>query len=196
LVWIEREPISAWFGRLGKAPVATTSVEPHPQRINAELAGSGPARDGQLGVSANAAVLFRHVEMYQWQEHCEAAACRYETAWSAPVDSHKFHDRQGHENPSAPFNDAVFFAPGLKLGVYTLDPDLAVAQLQTTEFAVHDANLPPNLAASFGEHDGALYAGGDPAHPVVGEVRIRYRVVPTGPVSLNGVLRGGKLVSH
>jgi hypothetical protein len=166
-----------------------------PRRVEGALSASGPARDGQLGVSANAAVLFRHVEMYQWQEHCDGT-CRYDQSWSAPVDSRRFREPKGHENPQAPFNDSVFFAPGVKLAGYTVDPDLLVAQLHASAYPAHDTNLPPNLAASFAERDGVLYAGGDPAHPAVGEVRVSYRVIATGPTTLNGVLRGGKLASH
>jgi len=197
--WTKRDFLASWAGRAlaGKAePINILSGEGRAQRISAELKASAPARDGQLGVSAHAAVLFRHVEMYQWQEHCEAADCRYERAWSAPVDSRKFREPKGHEDPSAPFNDSIFFAPGLKAGEYAIDPDLLVTQLHAVEYPVHDANLPPNLAATFSERDGVLYAGGDPAHPAIGEVRISYRVIPNGNVMLNGVVRGDRLAAH
>jgi len=189
--------VAGWFGyehrnRPLQQPVGDTIA---PRRIEGMLAAAGPVRDGQLGVSANAAVLFRHVEMYQWQEHCEGA-CRYDQSWSAPVDSRRFREPKGHENPQAPFNDSVFFAPGLKLAGNAVDPDLLVAQLRASAYAAHAADLPPNLAATFAEHDGVLYAGGDPAHPATGAVRVSYRAIATGPTTLNGVLRGGKLVSH
>ena len=190
---------SEWLAEPGKPakPPRPEIVPPPsgPQRIEGTLSAGAAVRDGQLGVSANAAVLFRHVEMYQWQEHCDGA-CHYEKAWSASVDSHRFREPKGHENPSAPFNDSIFFAPGLKLAGYAVDADLLVAQLRASEYSAHGASLPPNLAASFAERDGVLYAGGDPAHPVLGEVRVSYRVIPVGAVSLNAVIRGGKLVSH
>src|SRR5262249_27648484 len=67
-------------GLAGDKPPPAPTV-PHesdtPRRVEGTLSVSTPARDGQLGVSANAAVLFRHVEMYQWQEHCDGA-CRYD----------------------------------------------------------------------------------------------------------------------
>jgi len=206
LLWLKRETLTHAVEKFRTGQTAPAKIdagtvaqplEPHARNISGELVATGPAHDGQLGVSANAAVLFRHVEMYQWQEHCDAAAaCRYETAWSAPVDSHMFRSAKGHENPAAPFNDAIFFAPGLKLGENAIDADLLVQQLHAANYAVHDASLPPNLAASFGEREGVLYAGGDPAHPAVGEVRISYRIIASGAVTLNGVLRGGKLLAH
>jgi hypothetical protein len=165
-------------------------------KVSGQLNPSGPAHDAQLGVGANAAILFRDVEIYQWLEHCQADTCRYDTGWSVPVDSNKFREPKGHENPPPPFASAFFPAPGLKLGGYALDPDLALAQLHATTFAVHGANLPPNLAATFAERDGVLYAGGDPAHPAVGEVRVSYRSAPLGTVSLTGVQRGAKLTAN
>jgi hypothetical protein len=205
LLWVKRETLTHAFEKLTAgttAPARTEAgatapaLEPHQQRISGMLVATGLARDVQLGVSANSAVLFRHVEMFQWQEHCDGTVCRYETGWAAPVDSHKFRERKGHENPVAPFNDSIFFAPGLKLGEFALDPELLLAQLHASEYAVHNANLPPNLAASFGERDGVLYAGGDGSHPAIGEVRISYRVIPNGPATLIGVVRDGKLVMH
>jgi hypothetical protein len=165
-------------------------------KVSGQLSPSGPVHDAQLGVGANAAILFRDVEIYQWLEHCQADSCRYDTGWSVPVDSNKFRELKGHENPPSPFASAFFLAPGLKLGGYTLDPDLALAQLHATAYAVHGANLPPNLAATFVERDGVLYAGGDPAHPAVGEVRVSYRSVPLETVSLTGVQHGAKLTAN
>jgi hypothetical protein len=202
VLWAKRDAVSPWLTRIvgEKSAITatheTTPAEGQPLRLSGDLASSGPARDSQLGVSANAAVLLRHVEMYQWQEHCEADRCRYDKAWSGPVDSHKFRDTHGHDNPPAPFNDAVFFAPGLKLDGHAVDSDLLIAQLPASNYAAHDASLPPNLAASFGEHDGVLYAGGDAEHPAIGAVRISYRVIAKEGVKLNGVQRSGKLSAH
>jgi len=201
-LWFNRAQLLHWSGGLmhgkdaGNAAVADAGSGNHSAPLSGALHGSGPARDPQLGVSANAAVLFRHVEMYQWQEHCERDTCRYDTAWSGAVDSQRFRERRGHENPAAPFNDAVFFAPGLKLDALDVDTELLIAQLRAVNHDVRGASLPPNLAASFSETGGVLYAGGDPAHPAVGEVRISYRVIAAGPVTLNGFRRGDKLAAH
>lgn len=162
-------------------------------RVTGMLAADGPARDAQLGVSAGAALLLRNVEMYQWREHCAGAACSHDTGWGAPVDSSKFRDPKGHENPSAPFASAPFAAPGLKLGAFGIDPALLYAQHSARAYPVTDAGLPPNLAASFSADNGALYAGGDLAHPQVGMLRVSYRVVPLGAATLEGVQRGSRL---
>lgn len=162
-------------------------------RVTGLLTADGPVRDAQLGVTAAAAVLLRNVEMYQWREHCAAAACGYDTGWGVPVDSRKFRDPQGHENPPAPFAGAQFAAPGLKLGAFGVDAASLVAQHAPQAYPVGDAGLPPNMAASFSAQNGALYAGGDPAHPQVGMLRVSYRIVPLGAATLEGVQRGARL---
>ncbi|MBU6198923.1 MAG: hypothetical protein KGI64_05280 [Xanthomonadaceae bacterium] len=161
--------------------------------VSAMLIAGGPARDAQLGVSAAAALLLRNVEMFEWREHCSSAVCNYDTGWGAPLDSGKFRETEGHENPPAPFANAEFAAPGLRLGAFGVDAALLVAQHAPRAYPVNEAGLPPNLAASFSAVDGVLYAGGDPAHPQVGMLRVSYRVVPLGAATLEGVQRGSTL---
>jgi hypothetical protein len=43
--------------------------------------------------------------------------------------------------------------------------------------------------------NGALSAGGDPAQPLVGKLRVSYRVVPLGAATLEGVQRDGALTA-
>lgn len=165
--------------------------------VSGKLETSGPARDVELGVSANAAVLIRKVEMFQWREHCNGDDCSYTTAWSQqPIDSRRFRHSEGHDNPAPRLRDAVFAGPGLRVGTLAVTADLVAAQAAATDFKVHAADLPANLAASFSDADGALYAGGDAAHPQVGEVRVSYRIVAAGNVDLDGIQRGSGLAAQ
>lgn len=164
-------------------------------KVNGKLVIRRPARDEQLGITADAAVLLRIVEMYQWHERCGLAdaACSYEASWSSGhVDSGKFRAPAGHQNPPAPFADARFAAGEIRLGELVVDPRLIGTQ-GVVDYPVKAGALPPNLEATFNVIDGVLYAGGDAAHPQVGTVRVRYRVVPAGEVELSGVRRGNKL---
>ncbi len=173
------------------------AVEGHKVTVSGKLEISQPPHDAQFGIAADAAVLLREVSMYQWQERCVGGNCRYETAWSGrPIDAHKFHDPQGHENPPLPFADARFVAGEIRLGALLVDADLAATQLAAVNYPVHANSLPPNLAATFREIDGSLYAGGDPLRPSVGELRVIYRIVPAGTVNLSGVQRGAKLSAN
>jgi hypothetical protein len=165
--------------------------------ISGKLEIAKPPRDTQLGVGADAAVLFRKVEMMQWQENCGATDCTYTSAWSAtPADSSKFRHPAGHENPPQRLANARFDAGEIRLGAYMVDAELAATQLKAIDYPAHAANLPPNMAASFSEVGGVLYAGGDPAQPRVGTVRVSYRIVPIGSATLTGVQTGTRLIAH
>jgi hypothetical protein len=165
--------------------------------VSGKLEAEGPVRDGELGVSANAAVLIRKVEMFQWRERCTGDECSYATAWSQqPVDSRRFRHPEGHDNPLPRLRDGVFAAPGLHVGALAVSADLVARQAVATDFKVHAADLPANLAASFSDVEGALYAGGDATKPLVGEVRVSYRIVAPGNVELDGVQRGSAVAAQ
>ncbi len=166
-------------------------------QLSGKLQAGSNARDAELGISAQAALLSRKVEMYQWREHCAGATCNYEPIWSSqPIDSHGFRQPQAHENPPMRLGNALFAGADLKLGAFAIDAELVAAQVALVDHPVHAADLPPNLAASFSDANGTLYAGGDPAHPKVGEVRVSYAIVPPGSVELSGVQRGSSLVAQ
>lgn len=165
-------------------------------QLDGRLEAGAHARDAELGISAQAALLSRKVEMYQWREHCSGAACDYEPVWSSlPIDSHAFRQAQGHENPPMRLVDALFAGANLRLGAFAIDAELVAAQVAFLDHPVHAAELPPNLAASFSEVGGVLYAGGN-SQPRVGEVRVSYRIAPLGNVVLTGIQRGSRLAAQ
>ena len=55
--------------------------------------------------------------------------------------------------------------------------------------------LTPNLAAIFQDNTGSLYSGEDVRKPAVGDLRVAYRVVPFGQVTVTGMQRGAHLVA-
>ncbi|MEO7325378.1 MAG: TMEM43 family protein [Dokdonella sp.] len=205
---------AAWFVlqryphvlRLDSTPVATTTaaisserVDPandgHRISISGNLKVARPVRDPQLGINADAVALLRTVEMLQWRECGAPAGCDYELQWSQqPVDSSGF--KKGHENPAhLPFLSARFLADDIRLGAFKVDVALATVVTESTALAVHVAQLPPNLAATFRDHEGALYAGADPDHGAVGDLRVSYRVVPAGQVHFTAIQEGDHLKS-
>lgn len=208
---------AVWFVLQRRAPtaVAPTSTSA-PTTVSAERVDAGnegrtlyvsgdlhaakPARDAQLGTSAdaNAIALLRRVEMLQWREKCAATACDYALAWSEqPIDSSKFRERKGHENAARfPFTSARFLADDLRLGAFKLDAALVARVVDASEsiaYPVHTAQLPPNLAATFRERDGVLYAGADPDHAASGDLRVGYRVIAGGEQRVTGVQVGDRL---
>lgn len=197
-------PVAATPGDTTKAPLAASADridfanEGRTLTISGSLHATKPARDSQLGIGADAVALLRKVEMLQWREHCAASACDYALAWSEqPVDSGAFRERKGHENATRfPFAGARFVAGDLRLGAFKLDAALAVAAVEGSEavaWPVHANQLPPNLAATFRERDGVLYAGADPDKAAAGDLRVSYRIVATGARRLTGVQHDDQL---
>lgn len=163
--------------------------------LNGVLRATKPARDPQLGISADAIVLLRQVEMLQWREACSANGCDYALDWSdRPIDSQGFRDRKAHQNPTRwPFASARFAAGELRLGDVVVDPALAANGVQPAAYAVKASQLPPNLVASFRELGGMFYSSADPAHGAAGDLRVSYRIVPGGERRLTGVQDGNRL---
>ncbi len=163
--------------------------------IRGLLVADPGASDSELDIVSMAPILFRDVQMYQWQEQCVANGCGQSKVWSAMrIDSSAFREQGGNTNPDGfPFANARFTAPSIRIGAFTIDPDL-VAVLDSMPRPVTVDELPPNLAAIFREIDGSLYSGEDARNPAIGDLRVSYRVVPAAEVTLSGVQRGGHLV--
>lgn len=166
-------------------------------KVSGTLSAPAAARDAELGVSADAVVLLRNVEMYQWREQCAGDNCHYDEVWSSkPIDASKFRVAAGHDNPRFPFSSARFSSGPIRLGAFAIDPELIIEQLTPEKHAVRVNELPANLAATFRESDGALVTGDDPAHPKPGALRVSYRVVAAGQATLNGVQHGQRLSAN
>jgi hypothetical protein len=164
--------------------------------VNGSLEVAKPVRDAQLGISsADAAALLRTVEMLQWRECAPGDGCDYALHWSQqPIDSTAF--KKGHDNPATlPFSSERFLANDIRLGAFKVDAVLAASAVESAAFPVHVAQLPPNLAATFRDHDGVLYAGADPDHGAVGDLRVSYHVVRAGPIHLIAIQDGDRLKS-
>jgi hypothetical protein len=170
--------------------------------VEGPLSVRKPARDTQLGIEADAVMLLRFAEMLQWQEKCAGADCTYQEVWSPLViDSRKFRGPEGHRNPERlPITSGRFSAGETRLGAFIVDAAAlgnyrldSALQTKPVPYPVKDAALPSNLAISFREVNGALYAG-DPEHRAVGDLRISYRIIPAGSVVLTGLQHGERLV--
>lgn len=166
------------------------------------LSVTKPPRDTQLGIGADGIMLLRFAEMLQWQEKCNGASCTYQQVWSPQaIDSRKFREQEGHKNPERlPITTGRFSAGEVRLGAFLVDAAAlgnyrldSALQTKPVPYPVKDAELPSNLAISFREVNGALYAG-DPEHRAVGDLRISYRVIPAGNVELVGTQRGDRLI--
>ncbi|HVT32250.1 MAG TPA: TMEM43 family protein [Rhodanobacteraceae bacterium] len=206
----ETPPPGPSFTASGAAIVPSDRIDPANEgrliQIKGDLVVKTPATDPQLGITANALMLLRFVEMLQWQEQCSGtgkqAKCTYQQVWSPQtIKSADFREKKGHENPERlPFGIARFPAEDVRLGAFRVDgrqignyrlgPAL---KLKAEPYAVRNTQLPSNLEVSFRESNGTLYAG-DPAKPAVGDVRVVYRIVPTARVEATGIQHEDRII--
>ena len=206
LFWVERgRHVTTESTPHETVATAPAQAVPAPgDSVRGAMTVSAPARDPQLGVSVDAPLLLRYVEMLQWTEKCVAEKCAYSLVWSPQViKSANFREKAGHDNPlRLPFAIARFVAPGVAVDGVRIDA-LAYGAHRYAEqpFArpkpldVDIKQLPPNLAINFRAVDGKLYAGNDPAKPVAGDLRITYRTFPVvSEVKLTGTRTGDRLL--
>lgn len=183
------------------ASVASDSVDPANEGRLVHTTGFSKTEDTLMddtfGVSETGIKLVRDVEMFQWQEHSSTeketklggseettTTYEYDKGWSSrAIDSNGFHSPAGHENPGTiPYEAMTMTAQRVTLGAFELSP-AQVDSLSKSEPLGVDT-LPPALSKTARLHDGAIYIGADPTQPAVGDVRVRFRIVRPGPVSL------------
>ena len=98
-----------------------------PIHLSARVHSQAGARDPFFGVGTDGAVIYRHVEMFQWIEYSETTGrgskkrtrYYYEQGWDSEYhDSSQFHEPQGHENPKPALESDGFFAADARFGPY------------------------------------------------------------------------------
>lgn len=161
-----------------------------------------PTHDTQLGIDADAVMLLRYADMLQWEEKCNGTTCTYQQVWTPQlVSSKKFRVPEGHQNPTRmPVTTARYSASEVRLGAFRINAAAlgnsrvgTASPIQPVPYPVTDAKLPSNLAISFRDRKGILYAG-DPDHPAVGDVRVIYRIIPAEKVEVTGIQHGDGII--
>lgn len=163
---------------------------------------AGPVRvveapyDPEFGQRAQAPVLIRHVEMFQWREVRVGDDVHYELDWvDRPVDSRRFERTIGHANPeSFPIQGKQFDAGQVRVGAYSLSPALLHALPGSNPVAPDMKSLPPNLAASFSLYNGYLTTSAKPEQPRLGDLRVSWEAVPAQEITVFAQLDGDQLV--
>jgi hypothetical protein len=178
--------------------------------LSGHTSAAGVVRDGDLGVEADGLRLGRKVEMFQWKEGRRSREARgsgnseddfvYSRAWSSePIDWTKFRFPQDHRNPPMPpFASREFIADDARLGAFQIGDEiiekLGRGQAHNVPAEAvnqaHDALGQPAQAIQ-----GGIFAGGDPAAPRIGDVRILYSVVPQQNMSVVGRQDGDRIAA-
>lgn len=156
-----------------------------------------PPRDPQFNVTAPGALRLRRVvEMFQWHQVSGPSGVFYEQDWVDHfVDSTRFRHPAGHLNRHVfPFHGRTFIAGSVRIGGFGLEPSM-LAGINGDQPVTPDLkDLPPNLAASFQLHDGALVTSSHLSSPELGDVRVRWVAVPTQMLTVIARADGGRLV--
>ena len=190
--------------------VSSEDVDPANNGRLVHVSGRADTRqtltDETFFVSRTAIHLKRTVEMYQWKENRETntekqtgggekttTTYSYHKTWSSsPINSSGFRQRSGHENPaSMPFRSRTFTASPVTLGAFVLSPSL-VQEIDSWSPVTVDASapLPSSLGAGGMAYNRGFYMGRDPGDPAIGDIRISFKAVGPGPVSLIAAQQG------
>lgn len=154
---------------------------------------SGPVRVAQAPLDAELDVkppggtlrLVRQVEMFQWIEENRSetrtrlgggtetvTTSTYRRGWhDGRVDSGRFHQPDGHQNPSPRYQARSFNAQGATLGGFRL-----------SDQQLNGLTADQNLTLPSG--DGTRYVGSDPNNPRIGDLRISWRYARPSDVSV------------
>lgn len=197
-------------GAKGVVSISADAVDEGKQGKLVHLTGmakaTGELSDPVLGIKVEALKLRRNVEMYQWKEESKSETRKklgggeetvttysYVKDWAGDfIDSSKFKNQAGHENPRLPMESEDWTATPITVGAYTLSPGLAGQIGGFTTVRGDDAVELPETVASKKLHrsvDG-FYLGEDPAKPMVGDVRVSHEAALPGDVSVIAKLRG------
>jgi len=147
-------------------------------------------RDALLGVSQQALILVRTVEMYQWEQHTEAETqpqsggsgrevktYTYRPLWSERlIRSADFKEPQGHQNPEVlPFQSRTLQAKSVKVGDYNLPPEFVRKMKGATMLDLSRQNLTAlqqKTSKPVRHLDYRLYVGENPQEPEIGDLKI------------------------
>ncbi len=156
--------------------------------------------DDQFQIKAKGFRMERTVEMYQWIESKktrkendkEITTWTYDKGWSSELKDYTgFKETKGHMNPtSMPYAAQVYQVTRGTLGAYELDSDeiSSLNNFEPLSVTAEQAALSGGAAKS---HNGQIYIGADPAKSTVGDVRVGFKVVPVGPMSIVAKQVGG-----
>ena len=189
-------------------PTLASTVEPRLEGQLVHMTGLATTQevlqDGLFGISVQALKLSRQVEMYQWKETSRSetrnntggsqettTSYDYEQVWSASlISSSGFKVSEGHQNPaSMPYSSDTWNAQEVSLGAYTLSDSLSSKVNNWQPLSLSETDLAgiaqqANVAVEPSNDWVYLNYAGSSASPAIGDVRIRYEIVPDTTVSV------------
>lgn len=181
--------------------------------ISGDLKAGAKLNDPEFGVTSNGVRMVRHVEMSQWREDSRSETRKnlggseettttytYKPEWSdKPIDSSRFRQPDGHQNPQMRYSGRDFVANDATLGVFNAGPDVLRKLSANTRLDVDPSiasAVTRNTTQTASVADGRIYLGNNPGQPRVGDYRISYRIVPAGEASVVARQSGSDLTGY
>ncbi|MBB5207158.1 TMEM43 family protein [Chiayiivirga flava] len=167
-----------------------------------------PLADETFGVEHEALALRRQVQMFQWRERRDTREEKevgggtrkvtrysYETVWDdEPIDSDDFREEEAHRNPDEmPYRDYSWRAADIRIGGFRLGDEAASQIGGWQDLPAAQVQLPENLAAIFRPSGDWFVTCETPAQPQVGDLRVRFQIVPEGAFTVIGRQQAGML---
>jgi len=199
------------------ASIGSAQVDPANEgklvHVTGDIKAGIRPNDAEFGVAVDGLRLLRRVEMFQWQEDKKTETRKtlggseetvttysYEQAWSTtPINSREFKVPDGHTNPAMRYSGATFNGGEVTLGAFR-PGDQVTRMLPDSQDVRVDAAMAEALRARVGGPvqavDGRFYLGNNPSQPRIGDIRIGYRLVPAGPVSVVGRQSGSDITDY
>jgi hypothetical protein len=157
----------------------------------------GTVSDSDYGITVNSYSLRRTVEMCQWKQTSQTkdgvTTYEYSKVWNNErIDSAKFNQREGHENPAWPsdskFKAVTNFADNVKLGDFTL------TRQQVAQLARNGSVKPPDNIKGMNVNGDYLitYTG----TPNIGDLRVLWRQGSTNTATLFGTQSGNSIMTY
>jgi Transmembrane protein 43 len=158
------------------------------------------AQDPEFGITAPGMIkIIRDAEMYQWEEEKKSTTREklgggketvttysYAKAWNDVVSkSSRFNKPSGHENPEPHLKPLSTVSQDVQLGQYRVTSALLDSWSDTQDLPLPEAAaLPAKYAGAKAEADGWLVLSATPEAPQVGDMRVRFKGIPAGEVSV------------
>lgn len=164
--------------------------------------------DNLLPASINGLKLKRLVETYQWEETSKSEEKKnlggstdtvttysYREVWSDQViDSSKFKQPAGHENPSdLLYQNKIWVAENIYIGAISLS-NHHKSEINAFQQLALPASV--NLPKGVSKQGEGLYVGKNPSKPKIGDQRISFLWVQPQIYSAIGHLLNAKLMTH
>ncbi len=173
--------------------------------VSGMVTTSDTLRDIEFGVSVNALILNKEVEMFQNKENVKrdekenlggsttvTETFTYEQVWSSGLINSDSFQESGRNNPRA-FNNksGQILASNANLGAFELD-ERVIEQF----YGESDVTIHVDSVSNFKVFDGFVYLGEDPKNPKIGDERIKFSAVMPQNFSIVAEQRGNTFAPY